>query len=150
MNIKVTGKIEKSVEINPLDVIRELKLQLLGRNDYFIGEDEQVLVKVLNDERNQDQTGGFSKSVVEVLTKQYQIQNLHQQAIDLLVFESVPKSQNDALKVSYQFSENPVATQWQGQDNIYQWRPQLAPNQTWQLNIQYQFKYPKDGYATGF
>ena len=42
MNIKVTGKIEKPVEINPLDVIRELKLQLLGRNDYFIGEDEQV------------------------------------------------------------------------------------------------------------
>ena len=36
MNIKVTGKIEKSVEINPLDVIRELKLQLLGGNDYFI------------------------------------------------------------------------------------------------------------------
>lgn len=42
MNVKVTGKIEKPVEINPLDVIRELKLQLLGRNDYFIGEDEQV------------------------------------------------------------------------------------------------------------
>lgn len=42
MNIKVTGKIEKPVEINPLDVIRELKLQLLGRNDYFIGEDKQV------------------------------------------------------------------------------------------------------------
>jgi len=36
MNIKITGKIEKPVEINPLDVIRELKLQLLGRNDYFI------------------------------------------------------------------------------------------------------------------
>ena len=42
MNIKVTGKIEKPVEINPLDVIRELKLQLLGRNDYFIGEDGKV------------------------------------------------------------------------------------------------------------
>ena len=42
MNIKVTGKIEKPVEINPLDVIRELKLQLLGRNDYFIGDDGQV------------------------------------------------------------------------------------------------------------
>lgn len=42
MNIKVTGKIEKPVEINPLDVIRELKLQLLDRNDYFIGDDGQV------------------------------------------------------------------------------------------------------------
>lgn len=42
MNIKVTGKIEKPVEVNPLDVIRELKLQLLGRNDYFIGDDGQV------------------------------------------------------------------------------------------------------------
>lgn len=42
MNIKVTGKIEKPVEINPLDVIRELKLQLLGGNDYFIGDDGQV------------------------------------------------------------------------------------------------------------
>ena len=42
MNIKVTGKIEKPVEINPLDVIRELKVQLLGRNDYFIGDDGQV------------------------------------------------------------------------------------------------------------
>ena len=42
MNIKITGKIEKPVEINPLDVIRELKLQLLGRNDYFIGDDGQV------------------------------------------------------------------------------------------------------------
>ena len=42
MNIKVTGKIEKPVEVNPLDVIRELKMQLLGRNDYFIGEDGQA------------------------------------------------------------------------------------------------------------
>ena len=47
MNIKVTGKIEKPVEINPLDVIRELKLQLLGRNDYFIGDDGQVHCKSL-------------------------------------------------------------------------------------------------------
>ena len=42
MNIKVTGKIEKPVEINPLDVIRELKAQLLGQSDYFIGDDGQV------------------------------------------------------------------------------------------------------------
>ena len=42
MNIKVTGKIEKPVEVNPLDVIRELKMQLLGRNDYFIGNNGQV------------------------------------------------------------------------------------------------------------
>lgn len=42
MNIKITGKIEKPVEINPLNVIRELKMQLLGRNDYFIGDDGQV------------------------------------------------------------------------------------------------------------
>lgn len=47
MNIKVTGKIEKPVEINPLDVIRELKLQLLGRNDYFIGYNGIVYYKVL-------------------------------------------------------------------------------------------------------
>ena len=47
MNIKVIGKIEKPVEINPLDVIRELKLQLLGRNDYFIGDDGQVYYKSL-------------------------------------------------------------------------------------------------------
>ena len=42
MNIKVTGKIEKPVEINPLDVVRELKPQLLGRIDYFIGDDGRV------------------------------------------------------------------------------------------------------------
>ena len=47
MNIKVTGKIEKPVEINPLDVIRELKLQVLGRNDYFIGDDGRVYCKSL-------------------------------------------------------------------------------------------------------
>ena len=29
MNIKVTGKIEKPVEINSLDVIRELKLEFV-------------------------------------------------------------------------------------------------------------------------
>lgn len=29
MNIKITGKIEKPVEINPLDVIRELKLEFV-------------------------------------------------------------------------------------------------------------------------
>ncbi|MFQ7494780.1 hypothetical protein [Faecalibacillus intestinalis] len=47
MNIKITGKIEKPVEINPLDVIRELKLQLLGRNDYFIGYDGKVYYRAL-------------------------------------------------------------------------------------------------------
>ena len=47
MNIKVTGRIEKPVEVNPLDVIRELKIQLLGINDYFIGDDGQVYRKSL-------------------------------------------------------------------------------------------------------
>ena len=48
MNIKVTGKIEKPIEINPLDVIRELKIQILGRNDYFIGDDGRVYYKAPN------------------------------------------------------------------------------------------------------
>ena len=45
MNIKLTGKIEKSVEVNPLDVIKELKLQWFGNNEYFIGNDNEVYWK---------------------------------------------------------------------------------------------------------
>ena len=45
MDIKVTGKIEKTVEINPLDVIKELKLQWFGNNEYFIGNDNKVYWK---------------------------------------------------------------------------------------------------------
>lgn len=45
MDIKVTGKIEKTVEINPLNIIRELKLQWFGNNEYFIGNDDHVYCK---------------------------------------------------------------------------------------------------------
>ena len=117
---------------------------------FNFGQDDQVLVKVLNEQRDQDQTGAFSKQTVEVLSKQYQIQNRHAQAINLIVFESVPQSQNNALKVEHQFSQTPTATEWQGQKSIYQWQQPLGANQTWQLDVQYQFKYPNEGHASGF
>lgn len=118
--------------------------------NFNFGEDEQVLVKINNEQRQQDQAGTFNKQTSETLSRQYQITNLHRQAIDLVVFESIPQSQNTALKVSHQFSQVPTATEWQGQQNIYQWQQQLAPQQRFDLNLNYQFKYPNEGYTTGF
>lgn len=117
---------------------------------FNFGEDQQILVKTVNPKTEQDQSGTLSKQIVQVQSKQYEITNLHQQNIDVLLFESIPQSQNNALKISSQFSQQPTATEWQGQKNIYQWQQQLSPKQQFKLDIQYQFKYPKEGYVTGF
>lgn len=117
---------------------------------FNFGEDEQVQVKIVNNQRKQDQSGAFSKQITQLQTKQYQLTNLHRQSIDIILFESVPQSQNNALKVTHQFSQTPSATVWQGQNNIYQWQSTLAPQQQFNLDVQYQFKYPDEGYTTGF
>lgn len=117
---------------------------------FNFGEDQQVQVKIIDSKRQQDQSGTLNKHVIENQSKQYQITNLHRQAIDVLLFESIPQSQNTALKVSTQFSTPPQTTEWQGQSGIYQWQQQLNPQQQFKLDIGYQFKYPKEGYTTGF
>lgn len=117
---------------------------------FNFGEDQQILVKTINPKAQQDQSGTLTKQITQVQSKQYEITNLHRQNIGIILFESIPQSQNTALKVSSQFSQQPTATEWQGQKDIYQWQQQLMPKQQFKLDIQYQFKYPKDGYATGF
>lgn len=117
---------------------------------FNFGEDEQLQVIVKNQPQKRDEAGSFSKNVQTTQSKHYQVKNHHQQAVDLIVFESLPQSQNGALKVSSQFSQPPTQTTWEGTEGIYQWRQQLAPQQSFDLNIDYQFKYPSDGYTSGF
>ncbi len=117
---------------------------------FNFGEDEQLQVTVKNLPQKRNDAGSFSKSVQTTQSKQYLVKNHHQQAVDLIVFESLPQSQNSALKVSSQFSQQPTQTSWEGTEGIYQWRQQLAPQQSFDLNIEYQFKHPSEGYASGF
>lgn len=120
------------------------------RLNFNFGEDEKIQVKILNNTRKQDPSGAFNKSTSTTLNKQYQITNLHPQPMQILLFESLPQSQNTALKVTNQFSQPPTATEWQGQKEIYQWSNTLAPQQRFTLDVNYQLKYPNEGYATGF
>lgn len=117
---------------------------------FNFGEDQQVQVRIIDSKRQQDQSGALTKQITETQTKQYLITNLHRQPIEILLFESIPQSQNNALKVTTQFSTPPQTTEWQGQSGIYQWQQQLNPQQQFKLDIGYQFKYPKEGYTTGF
>ena len=134
------------------DYIGERQWQNATTEDmhFNFGEDQKITVKTIKHKQEQSQSGALSKSITNTQRKQYQITNLHRQAMDIVLFESIPVSQNTALTVSSQFSQTPQATSWQGQEGIYQWQQKLAPQQTFNLDINYQFKYPKDGYTTGF
>lgn len=119
-------------------------------NYLSFGEDEHIIVNVLNEQRLQEQSGAFHKQAMTTLSKKYQIINNHREAMPVWLFESVPQSQNTALKVTSQFSQSPTNTQWQGQEGVYQWSSILAPQQRFELDLNYQFKYPNEGYASGF
>lgn len=114
------------------------------------GEDERIVVKVLDQQRVQAQSGTFNKQAMTTLSKRYQVINNHRQTMPIWLFESVPQSQNTALKVTNQFSHTPTSTAWQGQKGIYQWSNILAPQQHFELELNYQLKYPNEGYASGF
>lgn len=111
------------------------------------GVDDQVKVDVIEEEiKNVNKNNTESR----VKNKKYMIQNLHSFPIALNVFDSIPQSQNSQLKVSTSYSIQPTSKEWNQRKNISQWEINLSPKQIFELNVEHQFSYPKDGRTTGF
>jgi len=91
-------------------------------------------------------TGGKNQRKV---ADTYVIDNLHKNAVDVLVLESAPVSQSEEIDVERTLLPAPTEIDWKGRPGVIGWKKQLAPNETWKIDVGYTITYPKEGSVYG-
>jgi hypothetical protein len=74
------------------------------------------------------------------------VQNNKKQAINLVIEDQIPISQNGDIEVS---TEELSGAQYDPQTGKLTWKVTLAPGETVKKQIRFNVKYPKKKYLTG-
>ncbi|MEI7429214.1 MAG: DUF4139 domain-containing protein [Betaproteobacteria bacterium] len=119
------------------------------RFSFGFGQDDLLRVNV--ERKNQFAgSGGFAgQKNQRKVADTYVIDNLHKNAIEVLVLESAPVSQSEEIEVERLLQPPPTEVDWKGRPGVVGWKKQLAPNETWKINVGYTITYPKEGSVSG-
>ena len=112
------------------------------------GVNDQIQIKVIE---LLDKKNAVINDQSETIQKQrYIVQNLGLNSANVILFDTAPQSRNGKLKTKSTYSLIPVSSIWNQQPNINQWKFQLTPKQSFELEVQHEFIYPKTGQTSGF
>lgn len=113
------------------------------------GQDDLLRVEVEHKKQFAGNTGFVGQRNQSKVADTYVIDNRHQTAIDVLVLESTPVSQSEEIDVERTLQPAPTEIDWKGRPGVVGWKKQLAPNETWKIDVGYTITYPKEGSVSG-
>ena len=133
------------------DFVGQSRLHFAGEDkvELFFGRDNLVRVEVEPEQRDASNTGFIGSRTEKKIAHNYRISNQHKTAVKLELVEPTPKSENDNIKVSSQFTTTPTQLSWHKQPGIVSWDISLKPGQECKLGAQYVISYPKEATITG-
>lgn len=116
--------------------------------DLYLGVDENVKVKREQVSRNVDDVliGGF-KSPNRTTTFRYKltVENYKNKDIAVHLFEAVPVSQNDRIKVkTSDVSEKPKDINWKDREGVWRWEFSLKPKEKKEIFYTFSVEHPRD------
>jgi len=113
------------------------------------GQDDLLRVNVERKNQFAGNAGFVGQKNQRKVADTYVIDNLHKNAIDVLVLESAPVSQSEEIDVERILQPAPTEIDWKGRPGVIGWKKQLAPNETWKIDVGYSITYPKEGSVSG-
>ena len=113
------------------------------------GQDDLLRVNVEHQKQFAGNAGFAGQKNQRKIADTYVIDNLHKNAIDVLVLESAPVSQSEEISVERILQPAPSEIDWKGRAGVIGWKKQLAPNETWKIDVGYAITYPKEGSVAG-
>lgn len=118
---------------------------------FSLGFGQDDLLRVSIERKNQfaGNAGFVGQRNQRKVADTYVLDNLHKNAIDVLVLESAPVSQSEEIEVERNLQPTPTEIDWKGRQGVVGWKKQLAPNETWKIDVGYTITYPKEGSVSG-
>jgi len=113
------------------------------------GQDDLLRVNVERKNQFVGNAGFVGQKNQRQVADSYVIDNLHRNAIDVLVLESSPVSQSEEIDVVRSLQPAPTEIDWKGRPGVIAWKKQLAPSETWKIDVGYTITYPKEGSVSG-
>jgi len=113
------------------------------------GQDDLLRVNVERKNQFAGNAGFVGQKNQRKVADTYVINNLHKSAIDVLVLESAPVSQSEEIEVERLLQPAPSEIDWKGRPGVIGWKKELAPSETWKIDVGYTITYPKEGSVSG-
>ncbi len=108
------------------------------------GVDNQIDIEVITIPSEDGDTGIFNKRRVEETKQQFLITNNHSKPMTIEVFDTLPNSMNEDLKVEILRGATRISeTDVNGQPGVVMWRKEIAAGETWEINHWYKISYPE-------
>jgi uncharacterized protein (TIGR02231 family) len=116
--------------------------------DLYLGVDENVKVKREQLERKVDDTmlGGIQSPNRKTIFKyKLSVENFTAKSIAFKLFESMPVSSNDRIKVKIaDVSLQPTAKDWKDRKGVWLWELKLAPKAKQEIYYTFIVEHPRD------
>jgi uncharacterized protein (TIGR02231 family) len=119
--------------------------------DLSFGIDDQIVVKQRPLDDKTGESGVISKDTTRTRIVVTELQNLHRQAIKVVVLQTVPTSRNDQIKLSM-LADKTTAGYTKDVDNIpgqLRWILEMAPQAKQEISLGWTLSWPKDQNISG-
>lgn len=111
-------------------------------HDLGFGIDDQVKVRHAVLEEKRGETGLISTSRVDSRNFRVTVKNLHERPIDLKIYDRIPVSQNQDIKVEYTGKETPTAQNTDEKRGVMRFDARLEPDEEKILEYGYRISWP--------
>jgi uncharacterized protein (TIGR02231 family) len=121
--------------------------------DLYLGVDENVKVKRERLEQKTDDTliGGLPSPTVRVTTtNRIRIENYKTKNISVYIFDSMPVSENDQIKVRIlSVKPEPKEKDWEKRKGVWRWEFNLKPREKTEIVTTFTVEYPRNTQIEG-
>jgi uncharacterized protein (TIGR02231 family) len=121
------------------------KLPLLApgeEHELGFGADDSIRVKHAIAEDKRGEKGLISSSKTDTRNYKLTVKNLHQRAMNIVVFDHVPVSQQQDIKVTMTAKPQPTKTDVDDKRGVLAWESKLEPDAEQVIEIGYQVVWP--------
>ena len=147
---RMTSSIESATAAD-LEALADLLAELFAlENDFQSERDKQLrgLRLILDNPqigrlfvlRLDDGIAGMANALITISTAE---------GCPVLLLVSAPVSQSEEINVERILQPAPSEIEWKGRPGVIGWKKQLAPNETWKIEVGYTITYPKEGSVAG-
>lgn len=120
--------------------------QLAGgeKHELGFGTDDLVRVRHAVVQEKRGETGLISSSKTDERNYRISVKNMHERAIDLSVFDQLPVSRNEEIKVTQLGQPQPTQRDVDGKTGVLRWDARVEPDEEKVIEFGYRVTWPTD------
>ena len=93
-------------------------------------------------ETKRGETGLISTSKTDVRNYRITVKNMHERAITAVIFDQVPVSENEDIRVEVLSRTQPTKRDVDGKRGVFEWEKKIDPDEEMVLDFGYQVTWP--------